>query len=154
MVGWHHQFNGHEFVQAPGVDDGQGSLAYCSSWGLKELDTTEWLNWWTVAHKSILSMGFSRQEYWSELPCPPPGIFSIQGSNPHLLCLLHWQVGSLPLGPPGKPFIYHTVYPLKVYNLLWIFHYARLFHQKLAVSLSTVREKYPEQGVFRTFWQI
>ena len=67
------------------------------------------------------------------------------------LHLLHWQVGSLPLGPPGKPFIYHTVYPLKVYNLLWIFHYTRLFHQKLAVSLSTVREKYPEQEVFRTF---
>ena len=41
MVGWHHQFNGREFVQAPGVDDVQGSLAYCSSWGLKELDTTE-----------------------------------------------------------------------------------------------------------------
>ena len=31
------------------------------------------------------------------------GIFSIQGSNPHFLCLLHWQMGSLPLGPPGKP---------------------------------------------------
>ena len=31
------------------------------------------------------------------------GIFSTQGSNPHLLCLLHWQVGSLPLAPPGKP---------------------------------------------------
>ena len=31
------------------------------------------------------------------------GIFPTQGSNPHLLCLLHWQVGSLPLTPPGKP---------------------------------------------------
>ena len=40
------------------------------------------------------SMGFSRQEYWSGLPCPPPGIFLTQGSNPHLL---HWQVDSLPL---------------------------------------------------------
>ena len=49
--------------------------------------------------------GVSRQEYWSGLPCPPPGIFLIQLLNPHLLCLLHWQVDSLPLGPPGKPYI-------------------------------------------------
>ena len=41
MVGWHHQLNGHEFEQAPGVGDGQGSLACCSPWGHKELDTTE-----------------------------------------------------------------------------------------------------------------
>ena len=45
MVGWHHRFSGHEFGQAPGVGDGQGSLACCSPWGSKELDTTEWLNW-------------------------------------------------------------------------------------------------------------
>ena len=45
MVGCHHQLDGHEFVQASGVGDGQGSLACCSSWGLKELDTTEQLNW-------------------------------------------------------------------------------------------------------------
>ena len=44
MVGWHHQLNGHEFVQTSGVDDGQGSLACYSPWGCKELDTTEWLN--------------------------------------------------------------------------------------------------------------
>ena len=36
MVGWHHQLNGHEFEQAPGVGDGQGSLACCSPWGHKE----------------------------------------------------------------------------------------------------------------------
>ena len=36
MVGQHHQLDGHEFEQAPGVGDGQGSLAYCSSWGGKE----------------------------------------------------------------------------------------------------------------------
>ena len=44
MVGWHHQLNGHEFEQAPGVGDGQGSLACCSPWGHKESDTTERLN--------------------------------------------------------------------------------------------------------------
>ena len=40
-VGWHHQVDGHEFEQALGVGDGQGSLACCSSWGHKELDITE-----------------------------------------------------------------------------------------------------------------
>ena len=45
MVGWHHQFNGHEFDQAPGVGDGQGILSCCSPWGHKESDTTEWVNW-------------------------------------------------------------------------------------------------------------
>ena len=45
MVGWHHQLNGHEFKQALGVGDRQGSLACCSPWGRKELDTIEQLNW-------------------------------------------------------------------------------------------------------------
>ena len=58
---------------------------------------------WTVAHWPPLSMGFSRQEYWSGLPCPPPGIFLTQGSNLCLQHLLHWQAGSLSLTPPGKP---------------------------------------------------
>ena len=44
MVRWHHQFDGHECQQAPGVDDGQGSLACCSPWGHKESDMTERLN--------------------------------------------------------------------------------------------------------------
>ena len=44
MVGRHHQLNGHEFEQVPGVGDGQGSLACCSLWGHRELDTTEQLN--------------------------------------------------------------------------------------------------------------
>ena len=44
MVGWHHQLDGHEFEQAPGVGDEQGSLACCSPWGHKELGTTEQLN--------------------------------------------------------------------------------------------------------------
>ena len=45
MVGWHHQLDGHEFEQAPGVDDGQGSLACCSPGGRKKSDTNEQLNW-------------------------------------------------------------------------------------------------------------
>ena len=44
MVGWHHQLNGHEFKQAPGDGEGQGSLECCSPWGCKESDTIEWMN--------------------------------------------------------------------------------------------------------------
>ena len=57
----------------------------------------------TVAHKAPLSMGFSRQEYWCGQALLQE-IFPTQGSNSCLLCLLHWQEGSLPLAPPGKPY--------------------------------------------------
>ena len=50
-----------------------------------------------------MSMGFSRQEYWSGLPHPPPGDLPDPGSNLHLLHLLHQQVGSLLLVPSGSP---------------------------------------------------
>ena len=45
MAGWHHWLNGHEFGWTLGVGDGQGGLACCGSWGRKESDTTEQLNW-------------------------------------------------------------------------------------------------------------
>ena len=45
MVRWHHGLKGREFGEAPGVDNRQGGLACCSSWGRKELDMTERLNW-------------------------------------------------------------------------------------------------------------
>ena len=45
MAGWHHGFNGHGFGCTLGVGDGQGGLACCGSWGCKELDMTEQLNW-------------------------------------------------------------------------------------------------------------
>ena len=70
---------------------------------------------WTVAHQAPLSLGFSRPEYWSGLPCPPPG------DRPHpgikltsLLRLLHWQVGSL---------IYHHQgsFSLASFNILSLF---------------------------------
>ena len=43
MAGWHHRLDGHEFEQAQGGSEGQGSLVCCSSWGGKELDMTEQL---------------------------------------------------------------------------------------------------------------
>ena len=55
---------------------------------------------WTVAHQAPLSMGFSRQEYWTGLPCPLPGDLPKQGIELRSPIL---QAGSLPSEPPGKP---------------------------------------------------
>ena len=60
---------------------------------------------WAGAHQAPLSMDFSKQEYWSGLPFPSPGIFQTQGSN---LNLLHWQLDSLPLSHQGS--IVHSGY--------------------------------------------
>ena len=57
---------------------------------------------WTVARQAPLSMGFSRQEYWSGVPCPPPGDLPNPGIKPAFLLFLAFAGGSLPLVPPGK----------------------------------------------------
>ena len=57
---------------------------------------------WTVAHQAPLSMGFSRQEYWSGLPCPPPGDRPNPGIEPRSTSL---QVDSLLSEPPKKPIL-------------------------------------------------
>ena len=58
MGRWHHQLDEHEFEQALGVGDGQGSLLCCSPWGLKESNMTEWQNW-TDTKKLILIIDYS-----------------------------------------------------------------------------------------------
>ena len=60
---------------------------------------------WTIAFQASLSMGFPRQEYWSGLPFPSPGDHPDLWLEPLSLCLLHRQVGSPPLGSPGKPML-------------------------------------------------
>ena len=57
---------------------------------------------WTVACQAPLSMGFSSKNTGMDCHALLQGIFPTQGSNLFLLCLLHWQAGSLPLAPPGK----------------------------------------------------
>ena len=64
---------------------------------------------WTIACQVPLSVEFSRQEHWSGLLFPIPGVLPDLGWNPHLLHLLHWQAGSLPLTPPEKPYTYVCV---------------------------------------------
>ena len=67
-------------------------------------------NQWTVACQAPLSMEFSSHEYWSGLPCPPPGNLPDSGVKPVSLHLLRWQAGSLLLEPPGKLSDLHSWY--------------------------------------------
>ena len=84
MVGWHHWLNAHEFGQALGVDDGQGSLACCSPWGRKESDITEQLNW-TISLLLIFRYSwqffpiFSFQFFITLIQSVPLGSFQIKG---------------------------------------------------------------------------
>ena len=55
MARWHHWLYGHESKWTLGVGDGQGGVACCGSWGRKELDTTEWLNWMQILWKLSLT---------------------------------------------------------------------------------------------------
>ena len=65
MAGWHHWLDGHESEWTPGVGDGQRGLACCDSWGCKESDTTEWLNW--IEHPKIKTLRWlSFVEYLSK----------------------------------------------------------------------------------------
>ena len=60
---------------------------------------------WTIAYQAPLSMGFSRQEYWSGLPWPPSGDFPNPGIESKSLCLLHWQGDTLPTELSPSPCI-------------------------------------------------
>ena len=78
----------------------------------------------TIIHQVPLSMGFSRQEYWSGLPLPPPeDIFPTQGSNPNCLCLPPWQVYCLPLHHLGSPSKYWK-WKWKSLSCDWLFETA------------------------------
>ena len=61
---------------------------------------------WTIAHQAPLSVGFSRQGYWSGLPFLPPKDFPNPVIKPTTLCLLHWQGVSLPLSHLGRGYVY------------------------------------------------
>ena len=69
MAGWHPWLNGCEFEWTPGVGDGQRCLACCNSWGRKDSDTTEWLNWtemnWTELNWEEREMKTHIQVKWT-----------------------------------------------------------------------------------------
>ena len=84
MVGWHHWLNGHGFGWTPGVGDGQGGLACCGSWGHKESDTSEWLNW---AELKPLQMGTVTVCCW-------------QACRPQINWTWWWRCWLLLISPP------------------------------------------------------
>ena len=101
MVGWHHILNGHEFEWAPGVDDGQGSLACCSPWGSKELDTTNWTELWDVLKLGwrYLSRNNMSHSRWLESLLVQgsgdisPVCFGVQPLPSYVGCLeLSWEI--------------------------------------------------------------
>ena len=106
MVRWHHWLDGYDFEQAPGVGDGQGSLACYRPWGCKELDTIEQLNW--TLHQNIWDMG-----YWGEEKWPPPKDFASFSGEMACLFSLYTRL------------LYHV---RQKYNLIivftWIFWYS------------------------------
>ena len=75
MAGWHHWLDGRESEWTPGVGDGQGGLACCDSWGLKESDTTErlnWLNWlwvcdlWQSKYSDTVPLNIMKKLYFTK----------------------------------------------------------------------------------------
>ena len=108
MAGWHHWLNGHEFAQAPGVSDGQGSLACCSPWCCKESDTTEQLNW-TVISAWIASYGLNQSSVFSGL-----GTVSVQESvfREHSFSDLLLEVVSVP--------IFFLLFPRVDLDVTWV----------------------------------
>ena len=96
MVGWHQQLDGHEFEKAPGVGDEQGSLASCSPWGCKELDTTEQLDKLLLPCCSIPS---SSAGAGKPLPCSHHTLGTQSpGKMVHLVYLQSLSI-SLPFSP-------------------------------------------------------
>ena len=94
MAGWHHRPNGHEFGSTPGGGDGQGGLECCGSWGYRESDTTERLNWtelnwrayFLVIESSLVThYVFTWQREWT-LDSSSPN----SGTSPIIGALLPW----------------------------------------------------------------
>ena len=86
MVGWHHRLNVHEFEWTPGVGDGQGGLVCSDSWGRKESDMTEWLNWTEL--RSLQSIRVIYTSRWSGatlFDCFSPNIW---------LSVIRWSIWS------------------------------------------------------------
>ena len=67
---------------------------------------------WTVVHQVPLPMGFFRQEHWSGLPFPSPGVLPDPEIEPRSPAL---QVDSLPIEPPGKPIVHWTYKESEIY---------------------------------------
>ena len=82
MAGWHHQLNGQDSVWTPGDGDGQGGLACCNSWGRKESDMTEQLNWVELNH--FFDFHYILQNCFEDLNTNKCKVFSTRSNNTKL----------------------------------------------------------------------
>ena len=97
LAGWHHWLDGCESEWTPGVGDGQGGLACCSSWSHKELDTTERLNW--RIHLYLFNQTYSVPTFWNKTV--PKWFMTVWCSSMELYfrvtlsCLCKWMFSAL-----------------------------------------------------------
>ena len=110
MAGWHHQLDGRESEWTLGVGDGQGGLACCDSWGRKELDTTERLNWTELRQKlkgasmrrSIRDWGGAGLAQWSFSTAQVPEQIQSTWPSDFLRATSFWTGGGVSQRNPAK----------------------------------------------------
>ena len=116
MVGWHHRYNGHEFEQTPG----QGNLAFCSSWGHKELDTTEQLNNNNCFYKKNCAAPGNLTFMWLLSYTHPKefvGIYSVQFSSVTQSCPT--LCNPMDCSTPGLP-VHHQLLEFTKNHVHWV----------------------------------
>ena len=126
MARWHHRLDGHEFEWTPGVGDGQGGLACCDSWGRKESDTTERLNWTELNWKDHTDL------YYDTVLYTCFALSTHRARNPNgknTVNTEEWQVLHLCLGPATRVIFYNLSSPLctlKIFFLKIFFYLNRI----------------------------
>ena len=138
MAGWHHRLDGHEFEWTQRVGDGQGGLACCSSWGCKESDTTEQLNW------TELTLFLSQD--WIQDTTPYLGTFLFRGRKnkglPNLL-LMRWETESELTGWDELPVKWSTYFQwVLIEHLTYMLHYLHVFLYNVYYNNSYVLSDY------------
>ena len=159
MAGWHHQLNGHGFGWTLGIGDWQGGLVCCDSWGHKELDMTERLNWnelnsvpsvmsdsatlCTIAHQAPLSMDSPGRNNGVDCHALLQGIFWTRGSN------LYLQHCRWLLYPPSHLKIYLVLYKFPDCLSKWLSHYAFPSTMNMSTLISTFLTQHLVLPVFQ-----
>ena len=151
MAGWHHWFDGRESEWTPGVGDGQGGLTYCDSWGRKESDMTERLNW-----TELITVYKERMwQAWKEVypvhtflrrPC-----FCGGGCTSNAICILIWLPMCFPTGEhmpisltPGSFLSQNCMY--FCYCSFFVY-FLKKFFLIYFLTLQHVQSQFPDQGL-------
>ena len=142
MVGRHYQLDGHDFEQAPGVGDGQGSLACCSPLGLSQTPLRDWTDWLTdwcfIVIAQLLSCVRLLATLWT-IACQAPLFFTISQSLLRFLSIESLMLSKqlifcrplllsifmsylyLQIPPPSSVWLYHMIYGNFYY--IWVFKF-------------------------------